>query len=1044
MLSVILLGRPRIQLDRQSVDVPRRKSRAVVYYLAARSRPVSREHLLALLWPDLERSAARQTLRVTLHGLRKALGAALVADDESLALAPEVEVDVRLFERRLSPPTTDLDLLVETLDLYRGDFLDGLGVPGSPAFESWVEVERHRYQRLAIRGLAALAVLYEARERYAEALEALDRALAFDPLQEDLQGAAMRLHYLAGDRASAIRRYEGLRRLLDEEMGVPPMAETRALYDSIIDDSLPRAAPRPAAGRRPLAPRGGLRGEPVGQLVPFVGRGPELQTLAESTPGQARRLILLEGEPGIGKTRLAQEHVRKLGAVAIAGAGRELEQALPYQPIVEALRGLLACPEWPTLETELRAGLPAIWLAEVARLLPELAKAEAPAGRSAAGVEEWRLWEGINQLLVALGRLRPIAVFVDDLQWADSSTLGLLGFLVRQASPEPISFLAATRQPAPRSPAAVLLQALLREGRLVRLVLPRLGAEDVRAVARYASPRFAYPLAEWLLRSSEGNPFILTELLRHLRDEGVLLPDETVDLSALSTSSALPRSVYTLIQSRLRGLSEEARRVLDAAVAVGREFEFEVAYRAAALSEAAALDALDELRSAGLVVPIDGSRYAFDHNLTMEVAYHESGEPRHHLLHRRVAETLEALHRGRLGPVAGLLARHFVEGNAPDRAAPYAYQAGLQAAALSAWSEAIAFYEQALRGSHGPDREAVLMALGAARFRAGLGPQASEAFREALALADTRRGPAGRARATTARLELARSFLPQGRFSEAIALARQVREAEGPKVAVEAEFLWGTALSLEGSDLAAAARHLEAAEALHLSAGSPDLAGLSQTKFELGSVAAQQGQLEKAIALYHEALAVARRANERQPGVALPQLVLAHNNLAYHLHLLGDPAAAGHGLAGLRIAREKGLLGLETYLLSTLGEIALGRGDLVTAEERFAEALAVSERLSMPERIAGLTANLGLVALGRGETALAIHHLSTALARADDLGTRHLSSQIRIWLAPLLPPTEARARLAEARAIAEGGGRMLLLEQIERLEGQVRRDSARR
>jgi hypothetical protein len=136
----------------------------------------------------------------------------------------------------------------------------------------------------------------------------------------------------------------------------------------------------------------------------------------------------------------------------------------------------------------------------------------------------------------------------------------------------------------------------------------------------------------------------------------------------------------------------------------------------------------------------------------------------------------------------------------------------------------------------------------------------------------------------------------------------------------------------------------------------------------------------------------------------------------------------------LALARDHGLLGLQAYLFSTSGEIALAAGDLEAAERSFLEGLAVAERTNTQERVAGLTANLGLVAARRGELPLAIHRLSTALAQADALGTRHLAAQVRVWLAPLLPPAEARARLAEARAIAESGGRRRLLEEIARLE----------
>jgi tetratricopeptide (TPR) repeat protein len=200
-------------------------------------------------------------------------------------------------------------------------------------------------------------------------------------------------------------------------------------------------------------------------------------------------------------------------------------------------------------------------------------------------------------------------------------------------------------------------------------------------------------------------------------------------------------------------------------------------------------------------------------------------------------------------------------------------------------------------------------------------------------------------------------------------------------------------------------------------------------------VAAQQGDLEKAVALYRDTIAVsepAAGAHERMFHI------LGYNNLAYHLLLLNDPTAIDYARTGLQLAQEQGEVGLQPFVLSTLGEIELSRNDLAAAEKYFTEGLTLAERLAMPERIAGLTANLGRVAQRRGETALAIHRLSTALAKAEALGLPHLAAQIRVWLAPLLPPAEAQAQLAEARAIAESGRRKRLLEEIAQAERRIR------
>ncbi len=1025
MLSLRLFGSPRMGLDDKPLTITRRKSRALIYYLAAQTRPVTRDHLLALLWPDQPRAAAQQVLRTTLHGLRQSLGPALIVEDETLAL--EAEVDVRAFESQIANlqlPITNYQALTSTFALYTADFLLGFTLPDGPEYDDWVAAERERYRRLATRGLTALAAGHEAAGDYPAALAALERALAFDSLQEDLQRAAIRLHYLAGDRTAAIRRYDHLRKLLDEEMGIPPMAETRQLYDDIINDKF-KKDPNPKSQPPIFSPQLPITNH---HLLPFTGRAAELADLQRRLP--AGQLVLIEGDAGLGKTRLVEEFLRTTTALGLTGRVREPEQAIPYHAFTEALRGLLARPDWPALQTRLT--LPAFWLAELARLLPELAPtAITPTPRiPALGDDEARLWESLHQFLSALARLTPVVVFLDDLHWAEPATLGLLQYLVQRAAPA-LGYVATTRP----APLGSLKSNLLRADRLTQLTLARFTPAEILTLAQSLSPAEAPALADWLTRNSEGNPYILAELARYARANGLLTRDGMVNRDGLATAKALPQTIYAFIQARLDRLSEAARRILDVAVAVGREFEFDICARAAALSATAALDALDELLTTGLVQPVaadpTGRHYRFDHTLTLEVAYREVGEARHRLIHHRVAEALEATHgKHPAEALTGVIAWHFTEGNDPARAAPYAFRAGQAAARLLAWQEAIGFYEQALAGeANDPRRAEILLALGEARLQAGHNALATESLRAALLL--TQAG-AESVEATEIQLVLGRSLLGQARFTEAVQLAEKIIAGGDPRQALDAQFLWGAALSIEGADLAGALKHLQQAEALALR--QEDGTRLAQVKFEMGSVAAQQGDLPRAVALYRAALVA---AEGEQSVIAAQFRVLTHNNLAYHLHLLGDPQAQDYAQRGIALAQEYGAVFVLMYLFSTSGEIALASGDLTAAEALFRQGLAQAERFGNPERQAGLTANLGRVAQAQGETTLAVHWLSVALVRADALGTRHLAAQIRLWLAPLLPAQEARRYLAEARAIAEAGGRLRLLEEVERLEKQM-------
>lgn len=1053
MLTIRLLGPTQVLSGGQHLSLTRRKSRAVLYYLAAHPQPVPRRRLLGMFWPDHSADTARHNLRTTLYNLRQALGDDLNLDGEWLSLAENAVVDARSFAAALRVPDQDDAALVAALALYQGDFLADFDLPNAADFDDWITVEREHYRRLAINGFQTLSRRYEAAGEYQAALAALQQALFIDPFQEDLQRAGLRLHYLAGDRAGAIRRYEELVRLLDEEMGVPPMAETRSLYDAIITDSLPRAEPQPTLLTRPrpapqptpqimpqvaalpavllTAAPAALPAHALDEMAaPFTGRATELQQIHTLTAHG--RLILVEGEAGIGKTRLVETFLEEAATHSPApwigvGRARELESRLPYQPIIEALRSLLAAPSWPALRPHLR--LPDVWWQEVARLAPELDAGHGGSLPPMRTPDESRLWEGVYQLLAVAARLQPVMLFLDDLQWADAATLGLTGYLVRQAAATdlPITLLATGRPIAPRSEAAILYQSLQREEHLARLTLGQLSADDVLALARRLSPTYAYPLGSWLYRSSEGNPFILAELIRFARTQQILSPDGIVNLSLLPTGPVVPPSVYTLIQERLAGLSDAARRVLDAAAAVGREFEFEVVARAAALSDSAALDALDELRQARLIQPLDRQRFAFDHTLTIEVAVQEVGDLRHRLLHRRVAAAIESIHHDGLDAVAGLLAQHYAEGNQPDLAAKYAWMAGRRAVRLAAWRSAVEFFRQAEQGAPPAQRPAVLTALGGALLQAGELDRAIETLRAALELPGTHQD-SGLLR--SAAQALGGTLLLQARYGEVADLARTLVDHPLPAIRFAAEFMWGAALSLEGLDLDAAAEHLRAAET-HLRAhpGDAQPTLLAQVEFELGNLDAQQGRLDTAIARYREALSLTRHPADDE---ALRSHILAHNNLAYHLHLVGDPSAEEYIRRGLALAQEKGMLTLLPYLFSTAGELALAQGELVTAEAHFTQGLAHAQRLAQPERIAGLTANLGLVARARGRTELAIHRLTTALEQAVAISSRFLAAQIHLWLAPLLPAEAAQSHLAAAQALITNSHYDRLAPELER------------
>jgi tetratricopeptide (TPR) repeat protein len=444
----------------------------------------------------------------------------------------------------------------------------------------------------------------------------------------------------------------------------------------------------------------------------------------------------------------------------------------------------------------------------------------------------------------------------------------------------------------------------------------------------------------------------------------------------------------------------------------------------ASLTEDKALTAQEELQEAGIIRPAEDEQFTFDHSLTLQVALQDMGEMRRRLLHRQVAEALEKLYEARLDPVAGLIARHFAAGHLPAQVAPYAFQAGQFAASLAAWVEALAFYEQALAlETVDVQRAKIFLASGVARFHKGDFAPATEDYRTAVRLAQ---GGNNLSLLEAAHLGLNQSFLPQARYTEAITQAEELYHSSPPELAVCAEFIWGTGLAVESAHPLEAEAHLRQAERLlNQQTGFTSRITLADIKYQLAGVMGQQGKSIEAINLYHEALDLIHHS----VAVDLMRHIMLYNNLAYHLHLIG-----GYAHAGIQLAQEKGSLSHLPYLFSTSGEIALAQNDLEAAENYFREGLSLAERIPIPERIVGLTANLGFVARQRGQSDLARQRLSGALEQANQFGTRHLGVRIRIWLAPLLPPANARQYLQEARSIAEQSGYGRLLDEIAQLE----------
>ncbi|MBN1483923.1 MAG: AAA family ATPase, partial [Chloroflexia bacterium] len=343
-LRLLLLGGLQIKLDGTEVEgFVSRKAQALLAYLAVSGRSHLREALAGLLWSEATAKRAAGNLRVILSNLRQLLPDHVSINRQSVALHPEQSYwsDAAAFAQKvrsaLAPnsgrplPGAAVAELKEALSFYQGDFLAGFHLRGAQGFDEWASLERERLHGLAMQALHHLVEYHSERGGYADGIRFAKSLLALEPWREETHRQLMRLLALGGQRSAALAQYETCRRLLEQELGLEPLEETTALYEQLCEQELPRL------GRERDAPAPDL-------TLPFVGRGDEYTQLLSWWEAAGRGqggLALLEGEAGVGKTRLAQEVLRcaaTRGAVILQGRCYEFGGSLPYQPIADALR----------------------------------------------------------------------------------------------------------------------------------------------------------------------------------------------------------------------------------------------------------------------------------------------------------------------------------------------------------------------------------------------------------------------------------------------------------------------------------------------------------------------------------------------------------------------------------------------------------------------------------------------------------------------------------------------------------------------------------
>ncbi len=687
-LRISMLGPPGVKKAGRPLSISRRQTRALLYYLAAHLQPVPREQLCFLFWPDTPESTARRNFSRLLTLLRRALSTptALVVSDDHVGLdASQVWADTATFERLCRAPGSQprVEALQQAVDLYRGSFLTGFSLPTNPEFEAWMMQEQQTWERLY---LGALATLIEARTvsgEYDAAIEYARRYLSVDDLAEDTHRRLIELYAAIGDYGSALRQFENCATILKRELGVSPLPETQAAYQAVL-----QGRPRPTQ-RATIAPTWATL---PSLQAPLIGRDEELHRLAQ-TYEQARSgrggVVLIAGEAGIGKSRLMQDFVTNLEseAMVVTGRGHETEQDLPYGPLIEALRPHLPAVNWSELDVELSH------LAEVARLFPEMQTLlpNLPASVAIEACQEQnRLFLALTHWFLGLAAQRPpLILCLDDLQWADETTLSWLGYLGRRLERAALLVVGAYRvEDAAR--VAKLRAGLGRAGILRDVTLEGLLPVQVQSLLRRLSGQAhgVERLSRRLHQETGGNPFFLLETMRAMFEAGLLRQGEPVESYG---ELLLPDTVHKAIQDRLRHSSPQVQQVLEAGAVIGQQFDLNLVLAMSDYSESEVIKALETLLARQVIAEY-GNKYRFKHGLVRTAVYRDLSYGRRRLLHRRAGEALENLRPDE----TTALVQHFERAEQPGKAARYALQAGLAAKTALAHTEARAHFDHAL------------------------------------------------------------------------------------------------------------------------------------------------------------------------------------------------------------------------------------------------------------------------------------------------------------------------------------------------------------
>jgi DNA-binding SARP family transcriptional activator len=738
----VAAGRARlgdVQLSR------RRRSASLIKLLSLTpAHALHRDQVLEALWPELTPEAGRNELYKHLSFLRSALrqegfkGDLVALRGSMVKLVERVGIDVDDFRCAAARALEEDPSACEAaLRRYCGDLLP------ADLYEAWSESAREDLRGLRRRLLRRLVESCAAQGAWGRAAETL-RSLPDNDLDEELTRARMRVYVRAGDLAGATAEYDRCKEALRRELDASPAPETEALYEAITSSDGSDVAAWTARVETAL-----------------VGRAREMtllrKALAEARSGSGG-IVLVTGEPGIGKTRLVLElleHAALNDCQAGLGGCPHEESAVPYRPWIEALEPLLR-----TLSDGDLAACASAAGADMGQLFPGLRDRfpSATNGVARAGDRaRSSLFDGVSRLIRVLAARSPILLVLEDLHDADAATLSLLTAVARDVSRRRV-LLVLTARSTEDAGLRRVVAALAWAGLKANIRLGNLTDDEIGEYARrlIETDLPAGALAA-LSRESGGNPLYARELARFVAGAGARL-----DVAGLH----VPVSVQGVVLSRLEALSAACVEVLNAAAVVGHRFETQLVGRVAEFSPERSMDALNEAVLAGIVRPVDERllTFEFTHDLVRRALYSQLAYVRRAELHRSIAEAIESM--SRRGERVEELAYHFEAaipvGGDVEKAIGYATRAGELARAKCAWDEAEAHWRRALQlmdqGRADPEEEAGLVErLADLLFGTGSDYPAAVAYLERALRVREEQGQAERAAQIHSRLGVALS-----------------------------------------------------------------------------------------------------------------------------------------------------------------------------------------------------------------------------------------------------------------------------------------------